>query len=646
MATHLSAQVRGKVVDATDGTALQGAHVFLDGTQQGAFTDGQGAFELETSGFRNAVLVVSFVGYQSRSINLKNKGHEPLTVELRPVPQSLATAEVKAKSSNKRKRWLRQFRKDFLGASNYASKCTILNPEVLRFEEKDGYLLAHAGQLIEIENNASGYRVHFLLEHFQSNGATVSYSGKALFTALHSDDEKTSKKWASAREKIWRDSKRRFLLSMVHNRLARDGYSVYAGRITPENEFEPAKRIVRTQSIVEQKSDGAFVLKMPAVLRVATDDDRPDGSDALAAVNLGKDHETSQLGHVIGSQQSPFSFLVATRPNVEISEYGMFAQPELVSEFGRFASQRVAEMLPLEYGLNDYVQMHQVPVRNGFQLSNLRIPLDEIRSGGPPRDGIPAIDHPRFANASSADFITGEDWVLGVVYNFTARAYPVKILNWHEIVNDRFAGEPVAITWCPLCGSGMAFKGRDSSGALRQFGVSGLLYNSDVLMYDRQSESLWSQVMAMAVAGPASGYELEMLPTELCTWASWKTRHPDTKVMTTDTGFERDYQRDPYADYQATDRLMFPVAAQSEALPAKARVLGVEIGGRYKAYPLEVLRKKKLVTEVFAGKKLQIKWDEKARAPQLTADGEPWPAINLYWFAWYAFHPQTEVFNP
>ncbi|RMH19126.1 MAG: DUF3179 domain-containing protein [Gammaproteobacteria bacterium] len=643
ISTQVIAQVRGKVTDALSGSALPGAHVFLDGTQEGTTTDDNGEFELRKTPFRNASLVISFVGYENKVVQLDDAAGHDLVIQLKPASLNLAAAEVKASTSGKRKRRLRQFRKDFLGASNYASKCTILNPEVLRFEEKDGFMLATAKQLLEIENMATGYRVHFLLEHFRSNGATVSYAGKALFTPLHSDDEKTKRKWEENRQKIWQASKRRFLLSLVHNRLARDGYSVQAGRITPENEFEPAKRIVETADLVEPKSGGLFMVRMPLVLRVANGIDRPAEKDLLASVNLGKDHETNQSGHDLGREEARFSFLVATKPTVEISEYGMITRPELVQEFGLFASQRIAEMLPLEYGLDDYLEEIQVPEINGFKLSNLRIPLDQIKSGGPPRDGIPSIDHPRFANAGEAAFIFDEDWVLGVEYNFVAKAYPVKILNWHEIVNDRFAGEVVVITWCPLCGSGMAFKGKDSSGSVRQFGVSGLLYNSDVLMYDRQSESLWSQVMAMAVAGPASGNELEMLPTELCTWDSWNARHPDTKVLTTETGFERDYTRDPYSDYLATDRLMFAVAAESEALPPKARVLGVEISGRYKAYPLDLLKKKKTVTDEFAGKKLTLKWDEKARAPHLTVDGKPWPAVNLFWFAWYAFHPETEV---
>ena len=146
--------------------------------------------------------------------------------------------------------------------------------------------------------------------------------------------------------------------------------------------------------------------------------------------------------------------------------------------------------------------------KNGFDLSNASIPIEKILHGGPPRDGIPALDDPKFVNANHADFIQAGDRVLGVARNGIAKAYPINILNWHEIVNDQFGDEGIAVTFCPLCGTGMAFKA-DIQGKIRDFGVSGLLYNSDVLLYDRDSESLWSQIAREAVSGPLLGTSLE-----------------------------------------------------------------------------------------------------------------------------------------
>lgn len=149
--------------------------------------------------------------------------------------------------------------------------------------------------------------------------------------------------------------------------------------------------------------------------------------------------------------------------------------------------------------------------KNGFELRRPLLPADEIVQGGPPRDGIPALDEPEFVDAGDARFLEPDDRILGISLGGSARAYPVRILNYHEIVNDRIGTEPVVITYCPLCGSGMAFAS-EVDGRLLTFGVSGLLYNSDVLLFDRQTESLWSQLRKQAVTGPLKGLNLEMLP--------------------------------------------------------------------------------------------------------------------------------------
>jgi hypothetical protein len=143
------------------------------------------------------------------------------------------------------------------------------------------------------------------------------------------------------------------------------------------------------------------------------------------------------------------------------------------------------------------------PLKNGFDLTDALVPGNEVHSGGPPRDGIPAIDKPRFVTATAASFLKGDERVLGIRHNGVSKAYPITILSWHEIVNDRFAGDPVAISYCPLCGTGIAYRARADDQALT-FGVSGLLYNSDMLLYDRNTGSLWSQIMRQAISGPTA----------------------------------------------------------------------------------------------------------------------------------------------
>jgi len=157
-------------------------------------------------------------------------------------------------------------------------------------------------------------------------------------------------------------------------------------------------------------------------------------------------------------------------------------------------------------------------------------------------------------------------------------------MDYQEIVNDQFNGKPVVITYCPLCGSGVSFDA-DIDGQKRTFGVSGLLYNSDVLLYDRETESLWSQIMFEAISGPSKGTLLIPIITTTTTWKKWKALHPDTKVLSTQTGHSRNYDRSPYGNYNQERGLYFPVKNQSDKYHPKEWVIGIKIGNKYKAYP-------------------------------------------------------------
>ena len=283
---------------------------------------------------------------------------------------------------------------------------------------------------------------------------------------------------------------------------------------------------------------------------------------------------------------------------------------------------------------------------NGFDLRGALVPVEAIQRGGPPKDGIPAIDRPRFVPADRSGLKPG-DRVLGLAIEGIARAYPIRILNWHEVVNDRFGERDVLVSYCPLCGTGIAFDGR--VGPQRtSFGVSGLLYNSDVLLYDRATDSLWSQILGQAVTGPLKGRRLMPLPMAHTSWADWRRRHPDTVVLSTDTGHARDYARDPYAGYEQVQRLMFDVQHRDERFGPKEWVLGVVIDGRAKAYPFSVLDSAVgadgEMRDRVAGRSLRIRFDREHRsAMAFDADGTPLPSVMAYWFAWVAFHPRTEV---
>ena len=284
--------------------------------------------------------------------------------------------------------------------------------------------------------------------------------------------------------------------------------------------------------------------------------------------------------------------------------------------------------------------------KNGFDLSHALIPADEILQGGPPKDGIPSIDQPHFIQAKQADFLKPTDRVLGIDYQGEARAYPIRILNWHEIVNDTIQGKPLSVTFCPLCGTGIVYQGEVQGRSLR-FGVSGLLYNSDVLLYDRQTDTLWSQILSKGINGPLAGQKLTMIPSSQTSWEKWRKLHPNTKVLSTKTGFSRDYSRSPYGDYAQNRQTYFPVSAKSRRYHPKERVMGISINGKHKAYPFAELAKlgRTSLQDQFQGQQLHLEIDVPNRDGSIKdATGKPLELVNGFWFAWYAFHPDTEVF--
>ncbi|WP_299017900.1 DUF3179 domain-containing protein [uncultured Photobacterium sp.] len=292
------------------------------------------------------------------------------------------------------------------------------------------------------------------------------------------------------------------------------------------------------------------------------------------------------------------------------------------------------------------LSMHAASL-NGFNLDRLTVPAEEILSGGPGKDGIPAILQPRFIEGSKAKFLKSHDVILGLTMNGQSRAYPIKILNWHEIVNDHIDGRKFIISYCPLCGSGMAFLAKVGNQTLT-FGVSGLLYNSDVLMYDHQTESLWSQIRGRAISGKAAGQSLTQYPLRLTRWTKWLSDHPDTLVLSERTGYFRNYSQDPYAGYSRSPRLFFPVANKAPSdYATKETVLGFKGKMGQIAFPLSELYKhnKEKFTYEFEGQQLTIHWDRQNQSALITdQSGNQLASTMLYWFAWYAFFPETEVF--
>jgi len=277
-------------------------------------------------------------------------------------------------------------------------------------------------------------------------------------------------------------------------------------------------------------------------------------------------------------------------------------------------------------------------ILSAFTFSPSQIDPNQIVSGGPPKDGIPALTNPSVETAKLAGrWLNDGDQILGIVINSKARAYPIRILNWHEIVNDQIGKELLVVTYCPLCGSGMAFKTED------QFGVSGLLYQSDVLLYDRKSESLWSQLMMQAVTGPRTGEKLPQIAVEHTSWKKWREQHPDTTVLSRNTGYRRDYARNPYSGYESVSGTYFPINHHDTRLPSKSWVVGLSIGKFHKAWSLEFLMNRGSHKELWHGHQLNIEVEGEGVRIRDNKTGKQLPITRLYWFAWATFHPDTEL---
>ena len=222
---------------------------------------------------------------------------------------------------------------------------------------------------------------------------------------------------------------------------------------------------------------------------------------------------------------------------------------------------------------------------------NMKIRLEEITWGGVPVDGIPSLDDPALIAATAADYLRADDLVFGVEINGDARAYPLRIMGWHEMFNEVIGGVPVALAYCTLCGSGILYETRvEGREKPFVFGSSGLLFRSNKLMFDRETDSLWNQFTGQPVVGPlaASGITLKIRPVVIVTWAKWRAAHPDSRVLSLDTGHPRDYGSGVvYAEYFASPDLMFPTRADESRLRQKDYVFGIRDVGAAKAWPIK-----------------------------------------------------------
>ena len=242
-------------------------------------------------------------------------------------------------------------------------------------------------------------------------------------------------------------------------------------------------------------------------------------------------------------------------------------------------------------------------------FSRHSVPLSEISSGGPPRDGIPPVDAPKFLPLGGGDgFLKDQEPVVAFEHGGDARAYPIQILMWHEIVNDTVGGTPVAVTFCPLCNTAIVFD-RTLDGRVLDFGTTGNLRHSDLVMWDRQTESWWQQVTGEAVVGELTGKRLTFLPAAIVSWRDFQAAYPNGQVLATDTGHDRRYGVNPYAGYDDAEESPFLFAGTPDGrLLPKERVVTVALGGEDVAYPWPVVQTLRAINDSVGGRPVVVLW--------------------------------------
>jgi Protein of unknown function (DUF3179) len=336
-------------------------------------------------------------------------------------------------------------------------------------------------------------------------------------------------------------------------------------------------------------------------------------------------------------------------------------------------------------------------------FSKHSVPYSEIRSGGPPKDGIPALKDPQFVSVSEADtWLKPAEPVILAQVGDDAKAYPIQILIWHEITNDTVGGEPLVVTFCPLCNTAIAFR-RTVNGQVLDFGTTGRLRYSNLIMYDRQTESWWQQATGEAIAGELTGMQLEFYPATIISWQDFKTARQDGRVLSRETGYPRNYGNNPYVGYDDvnTPPFLYRGPTTPSQLPPVARVLTIDLNGEAVAYPYETLQEVGVANDTVGGDAVVVFWQAGTVSPldkattasgrdvgaaaafsrtvdeqtlTFAADngairdnetGSTWNvlgmaesgplagtqliqivSINHFWFSWAAFRPETRIYQP
>lgn len=300
----------------------------------------------------------------------------------------------------------------------------------------------------------------------------------------------------------------------------------------------------------------------------------------------------------------------------------------IIFSFSTFADERVVhDILRQSLKYNDH--------------SKASIKLSELYQGCPELDCITSIDNPIFVSGDEAVRYLDNEPVMVVNYNGVNKAYSLRIMQYHEVVNDRFGDKYLAITYCPLCNSAVALVPK-VDGHFTTFGVSGLIHKSDLVLYDRRTRSLWGQITGEAIVGPRTGDKLQRIYAGVMNWKHAKQIYPNLQALVPPTDTKINYHYDNFSEYKQSDNILFPVPLRDARLLNKTEIIGFEIAGQAVAIELKYLRENRVFMERINGKTVNIvlKNDGSLKSSNLT-DNKPIIPIWMYWFAWYNFHPTT-----
>lgn len=782
------------LVDKSTKKPISDAHLFISNSSIGTTSDSQGNCKLHIPSSKNHSLVISHVSYETLILEAENFPSliNGIVINMTSNGIDLNEVMITAKRGSKWKRNFKRFKQTLLGDDIAASQCTILNPEVLRFEEEGGTFTASATELLRIDNDYLGYEILFHLESLiiQEDGSRF-YKGMGQFY----EKEKTlDNKRQKRREKSYLNSTAHFLRSLLESPdagiLQQKGYQVsialYDKGTFLDLAYPAPKDLYKADDI-----QGLYQLHFSEFLTINHLDILQTTEGATVSISGAEQQKfgSDRTQSISQTKEATISRIYKISRYLLFDQNGNIINKSDVREYNYWAEQRLATTLPIDYkvyeksdsentssysnsidslvvlkkliGFDDEERVQALktiddhwslayvaPLLEILRLSNdgwqqkeikrllvkkipeimpryfegiqwtwdqefihsnfyadfkayihssldnsfykyfhgrsaqTKIRLDEIVWGGVAQDGIPPLRSPKMLNASNAKYLANEDVVFGLFLDGKAYAYPKRILAWHEFFTDDINGQSIAGVYCTLCGTLIIYDAT-FNGIKHDLGTSGFLYRSNKLMYDKATQSLWSTIQGRPVVGPLidSKIELKTHAVETTTWGAWLDKHPNTQVLSLDTGHQRNYDEgEAYKNYYADDALMFPTPIQDNRLANKASVF-IPRAEAYKENPLAIsinYLKKKGLHQDQIGKQNILVLTEKNGASRAYAigaqkfksykrgilndhtgmrwkisdtaivspDGDRFQRLSaheIFWFAWVNVYPNTRI---